>query len=641
MAVVSVVVHHAFASLSPGGYVGVDIFFVISGFLIGGIIRDEMQEGRFSLLGFYERRVRRILPALFAVLLFCLGTACLLFLPEDLNALGGSLVAALLFVSNFFFLLEIDYFAAPLDSYPLLHLWSLAVEEQFYIVLPAVFLLLWRFGRRTVFLTVAAFSALSFLASVAAVELYPSGAFYMLPTRFWELGAGVLLAMAAPDILARRRAGPGPALASWAGAGLIAVSVAAFSERTAFPGATAVLPVLGAVLLIWAGPAAPVNRLLATRPFVAVGLISYSLYLWHWPLLSFQQYATLGPVPPLQVAGAVALSAVMATLSYYLIETPVRRRRLGLRTRRAVFGAAGGTMAALAAAGVALVMGQGWPARWQASSLDAIHAAYRPVDLGGPDARRIARPGLGGFVYAVGPDKARPDFIVWGDSHGLAMRRGVAKAANDTGLSGLLIGKHACMGLLGARYMKMPAWHGCAAHNAAVMDYIAAEPPETVVLISRWAIHDLYEFLETPGGRAPLSHLLPMQRQGRFEDAVDATLTGLRAAGVARIVWMRTVPEQTTDIPRTLAKAAEWGRAPAPGSPHAAHAARNDGIDALFDRFPGTVRIASDAHLCADGICPIAREGVALYKDQTHISPFAAEGLAPALAQALTGPLAE
>ncbi|WP_180937538.1 acyltransferase family protein [Herbaspirillum seropedicae] len=330
IAVLSVVVFHAFPEWLPGGFVGVDIFFVISGFLISGILFDALQRDRFSIVDFYIRRIRRIFPALLLVMLACLLAGWFILLPEEYRQLGKHLLGGAGFVSNIVLWNEAGYFDTSAETKPLLHLWSLGVEEQFYLFWPLLLWAAWR--RRTGMLAVLlGVMALSFGWNIVWLHRDAVAAFYLPMSRFWELGAGALLAW-------RHRQGAVPTSVqahrlSMAGLLLIVVAIATITKDDAFPGWWALLPVSGAVLLLAAGPLARINRsLLSHRTMVWVGLISYPLYLWHWPLLAFARLV-VGATPSVQLRlAAVALALLLAWLTYRLVELPVRLRSAGHRS---------------------------------------------------------------------------------------------------------------------------------------------------------------------------------------------------------------------------------------------------------------------------------------------------------------------
>ncbi|MEL6764342.1 MAG: acyltransferase [Cyanobacteria bacterium J06607_6] len=357
IAVLPVVLYHAGVAGFTGGFVGVDIFFVISGFLITTIIYQELEEGRFSLVRFYERRARRILPALFAVIFASLVAGWFLLVPADYDHMGRSAVSALAFVSNIWFWRNSGgYFGGATDYLPLLHTWSLAVEEQFYILFPLLLMALHRFARSLLLPAILVLVAGSLILAAWATPRMPSASFYLLPTRIWELGVGSLLALGLVRTEAPR------ALREVAGGlGLLAVLVPVFlyDSRMVFPGMAALPPVMGAALLIWAGTAGPVmaSRLLSLRPMAWIGLISYSLYLWHWPIMAFvrNRLFTVELEPTWQVATILA-SFLAGWASWCFVERPFRiPLSLGGLTRARIFALSGAGMAGLGVLAGAIV----------------------------------------------------------------------------------------------------------------------------------------------------------------------------------------------------------------------------------------------------------------------------------------------
>lgn len=324
IAVVPVVLFHAGYESFGGGYVGVDVFFVISGFLITSIIISNLDKNSFSLLQFYERRARRILPALFFVVLCCLPVAWSLLLPDDLKNFAQSLVAMATFSSNVLFWMESGYFDTAAELKPLLHTWSLAVEEQFYILFPLLLMGLWRFGTSTVAGALVLITILSLSAAQYSVESTPDAVFFLPHTRAWELSIGALAALylhkniiSTPPWLNQFLATTGLAAILW--------SVLAYDHDTPFPSLYALVPTMGTLLIIlFAQEGTQVHRLLSLRPFVALGLISYSLYLWHQPLFAFWRYQRFLDTAPWEMPALIALSVVLAGVSYLLIERPAR-----------------------------------------------------------------------------------------------------------------------------------------------------------------------------------------------------------------------------------------------------------------------------------------------------------------------------
>ncbi|MES2153467.1 MAG: acyltransferase family protein [Pseudomonadota bacterium] len=358
IAVLSVVAFHAFPAFFRGGFIGVDIFFIISGFLISSIIQQGLAQGDFSFRTFYARRIRRIFPALLLVLAACFAFGWLALFPDEFKQLGKHMFGGAGFISNFMFWNEVGYFDRTADTKPLLHLWSLGIEEQFYIFWPLLLLL--AFKRRLDLLTVTATLALaSFLLNVGGISQHASATFYSPLSRAWELLMGAALAGA---MLRRPGAPQLPGSANQRAIGgllLLALGLAIVTRERHFPGWLALLPTLGAALLISAGPQAWFNRVvLSNRILVGIGLISYPLYLWHWPLLSFAQIVE-GKLPsPAIRAGAVLLALVLAGLTYLLLERPLRLRR-----PRAAVAVLAALMACVAFAGACSYANDGLAAR--------------------------------------------------------------------------------------------------------------------------------------------------------------------------------------------------------------------------------------------------------------------------------------
>ena len=327
LAVLAVVAFHAFPSLVPGGFVGVDVFFVISGYLITTIIVDDVEQRRFGFVAFYRRRILRIFPALSLVLAACLGLGWVVLFADEYRFLGKHVGGGAGFVSNLLLWREAGYFDRSSDTKPLLHLWSLGIEEQFYIVWPLIVAVLVR-RRIDGLVAVGILGAVSFGLNLHTVGLDATAAFYSPQTRFWELMIGAAIAFARRPGRSRFTATPVVAeVLAAIGLLSIVVSVFALTSTTPFPGAAALLPTLGAAALLVAGHRAVINRMLfSNRPMVAIGLISFPLYLWHWPLLVFARVlGGAAPSPTVRV-GLVFLAFVLAWATYMGWEKLLRFR---------------------------------------------------------------------------------------------------------------------------------------------------------------------------------------------------------------------------------------------------------------------------------------------------------------------------
>ena len=470
LAVLPVVLYHIGLPGVPGGFVGVDVFFVISGYLISSILIAEISAGRFSIARFYERRIRRIFPALLAMLAFVVIVAPLALLPSEFETLWQELLGAVLFVANFVFRSQSDYFSADSHEKPLLHTWSLGVEEQFYVLAP---LLLWavltyapRYRRQIV---LALFVA-SLVASIHLTRTEPDDAFYMLHTRAWELMAGTLLALGLPGRLRSRKAREAAALV-----GLAALLIAVFSYSAAmeFPGALALLPVLGAALILHSGEGTAVGALLSRRPAVFVGKLSYSLYLWHWPLIVFaRDWGWMDGV--LGQAGVLAASFAAAWLSWRFVEQTTRDR-LALPTPRLLRGVGLGA-AGVVAIGILYSQLGGWPSRWPAD--------LRGYDMARNDfspSRKRCHKGDGtpdpaaACVLGDGPGPER--VLLWGDSHGVELAQAIAEAGVET----RAITYSSCPPVLGQERDSRP---DCREHNDEVLAYVLARPEIGTVILA-------------------------------------------------------------------------------------------------------------------------------------------------------------
>lgn len=540
VAVLAVLLHHAWPARFAGGFIGVDIFFVISGYLISGIVLGQLAHGRFSFRDFYVRRIRRIFPALALVLAAVLVFGAWWLTPADYAALGRHVAAGALFVANLAYWREAGYFDAASAAKPLLHLWSLAIEEQFYLLWPLVLWALWRGARgagaaRTGWCIVG-LGLLSWGFNLWLVRTDMAAAYFHPFGRFWELMVGAWLA-------ARQVARPARAATAWrqhalaaTGVALLVLAFVQIHPERRFPGGWAVLPTLGTALLIAAGPHAFVNRwLLAWRPMVAIGLVSYPLYLWHWPLLVGARLRYGDAAGAAVLAGALLLSGLLAVLTWRWVERPIRRGGEGGRWRTPVTAALLGGMAALAAAGLWVQQQRGFEARFP------------------PVVRAMTAQGGSAVVtrgwryhdcildFRVPPsdykpfciEERRPLLFIWGDSHASSLYPGF-KALQDSGAWRFGIAERAgavCPPILGADPRP-----GCRALNDDNLRAIRAARPD-IVLLYAWWHHARYQL-----------------------DGLEATVQALRAAGVPRIVLLGPTPDWQQPLPQVLLDA--WKRGP-------------------------------------------------------------------------------
>jgi len=437
VAVLSVLAFHGLSPALPGGFVGVDIFFVISGYLISSIIFENLEQDRFSYVEFYSRRIRRIFPALVVVLLFSYAAGWLLLFPEEFRSLGKHTAAGAAFLSNLFLYRERGYFDSSAAAKPLLHLWSLGVEEQFYIVWPLLLGLVWKRRFGLVGTTVAVALA-SFACNLYLIQHDTDAAFYSPLTRFWELMLGGLLAY-----WQLRRPGAGAASGNWpalVGAALIAGSLLLIDKTRPFPGWWALLPTVGAGLLIRASPTGWFNRRILGNPLaVWIGKISYPLYLWHWPLLSFARIIE-GHTPGAAVRmTALAASFVLAAATYRWIETPIRRGQFG--GRRTVLALAT-SMAVIGAVGAATYVGDGFEFRPAARNFPVTPVRDFLVSRmsDGSCERILGKHDVKEEICLA--NDPHPDVMIIGDSHAAALN--AAAFLHRVPLKTLLVSALAC-----------------------------------------------------------------------------------------------------------------------------------------------------------------------------------------------------
>ncbi|WP_246703350.1 acyltransferase family protein [Rhizobium sp. P28RR-XV] len=548
LAIIPVVLYHAGIPGFSGGFVGVDVFFVISGFLMASLISNEIDRGEFSLVRFYERRIRRIFPALFAVLVASFIAAWLLLMPAEFAYFARSLKAAALFTSNIQFEKESGYFDIGAQMKPLLHTWSLAVEEQFYILFPLLLMVVSRFARRTAALILAGLLLISFGASTWTLFQSQAEAFYLLQFRAWELLLGALLAFGVIPMPKRPEMRAGLAAA---GVLLIAVAIFGFSDKTLFPGPAALLPCLGAALIIHArDESGPASRLLRSRPMTFIGLISYSLYLWHWPIIVFSREMTGRELSLPQGGVIVAASLAAAVLSWRFIEQPFRGRGSFVKRLPLFVGAVTVVIVAIGLGDYVAHHG-GVPDRLSANvrkvyastydqSRFSLPPCFADSDTTGPTVADIRA----GKLCLLGPDgSSKPSFVVWGDSHSGAMAPAIDAAATQVGITGLFAGHASCPPLPGVQLTARGDSERCGKFNGAVRDLIVSRHVPLVFLVGYWPkyVHDT----EMPNEGPYFDPSVPPPLEDRSASIVqtfDSLLADLTRQGT-RVVLVSDVPE--------------------------------------------------------------------------------------------------
>lgn len=598
IAVLSVVAFHMHSGWLPGGFVGVDIFFVISGFLITGILLRELERERMSIAGFYYRRIRRIFPALFVMLAIVLGAGALIMAPPDFAELARTAVSTVFFVSNFDFYTLSGYFDGPAADKPLLHTWSLAVEEQFYILFPLLLAFVWRFMRTWLgpLLIVGTLAALA-LSAWGAFE-HRTAAFYLTPFRAFELAIGALAALYGPRLRLTQITRDALSLA---GAALMAASFVFFDGATPFPGLAALAPCAGAGLVILAGinGASAFGRAISLPAFTFFGAISYSLYLWHWPALALGRHYFFGE-PPLWVNALLIAAAVAAAwLSWRFVEEPILRAPM---KRVSVFAWGGGAIAVTAAVAGAIYLADGFPERFspRARALFAAAEDYnRDRDhCHGPMDHEIAYDNNCLF----GAREATPHIAVWSDSAGAELVVAMGEALAARGQSVIEISASACPPVLG--YALTDETPTCIAHNDSTLAHLLADARITTVVLAL----NVARYPETD----------------QLFAALDRSVRALRSGGKT-VVLAYPAPNPWGDPPRELGLRAARG-APIETAGVSLRDYRADNAEAIvfYDGLvqrTGAIAFRPADAVCTDTFCPLYRPGLGvLYFNGNHLS---------------------
>lgn len=621
LAVIPVLLFHAGFGFS-GGFVGVDIFFVISGYLITSLIAREMIDGRFTYKDFWERRIRRIFPPAVFVTILTVLFGYWALMPEPYDQLGKAAVAQVTMVANFFFWQQDGYFAGPSDLEPLLHMWSLAVEEQFYLILPFLLLTLIRRGQKLTYQVLILIFFASLIWSCYGVLFHKKATFFLLPARMWELLLGSLLALLP---LRPLKSSSARLICALVGLGMTIPCFFLYDLTTVFPGITALPPCLGTALLIHAHQSGPtvISRVLSCSPVVFSGKISFSLYLWHWPLLVYGRHLSIHEMSATTAAILLVASFLLSILSWWLIETPFRRKKL-FGERKRIFRFFIWSTGALAVLFFAVYLLKGFPGRFSGET-----ARFAETSMEEPAVRIIRKTFKDFYLINEDSDEEPQPFLVWGDSHA----RAIVPLFQELCRKQKTNGYHACRPstppLLGVN--SLPDDDSIHPHNQLVLKAIKEKKIRKVFLFGRW-LH--YYNLGKDSQNSPLTDHDSSDRTPAvvFKSAVEKTVFTLREMGV-EVIIMKQVPDQARSIPSALWMAHRYGHPlDETGITIKDHLADQAAVNRVFDSVKGEGVIVIDPLeilSLPNKRTMVDRNSEVLYLDDNHLSKAGARALAP------------
>ena len=562
LAVLPVILFHAGFQTFSGGFVGVDIFFVISGYLITSIILAEMEAGTFTLANFYERRARRILPALFFVMLVCLPFAWFLLLPSDMKDFSKSLVAVSVFASNILFWRESGYFDTAAELKPLLHTWSLAVEEQYYLLFPLFVLLTWRFGKTWILKSLFAVFIISLAAAHWGSTNKPVFTFFLLPTRGWELLIGGFIAFyfsLGHKQLSHKWLNE---LGSLIGVALIAYSIFSFDSKTPFPSLYTLVPTFGAALILFfTTPQTSTGKLLGSQLFVGVGLISYSAYLYHQPLFAFAKHTSIEEPSSLLIGLLLAATFLFAYFSWKYVEAPFRNKQLINRKKLFTFC----ILSSFTFAFFGLIghLSKGNFNR-KLNPIDTlISAAANETGKNSKCWERIESTQSLTNTCLLGSSQFEKSFAIIGDSHAGALVEELSKAATNFNLAGYDFTYNSCPPLKGGKSLKQdPVQVVC---NSLREDFFKRmeqrELPSALVLLARWTILIEQERFNNKEGGIEFGEKAvwnaPALNNSTYFSALKTSYSNsirLMLNNGHKVILIYPVPEMGWDVPRSLSR---------------------------------------------------------------------------------------
>ncbi len=611
LAVLPVILFHAGFETFSGGFVGVDVFFVISGYLITTVILAELEQGKFSIVNFYERRARRILPALFLVMLVCIPFAWFWLLPSDMKDFSQSLVTVSAFVSNIFFWRESSYFDTEAELKPLLHTWSLAVEEQYYVIFPLFLMLFWKLGKRWILVTLG----LLFFASLTLAEWgtqnKPSAAFYLLPTRGWELLIGAFAAFYLSQAN-RKDFGKGLSeIAGWLGVTLIMYAVFAFSKATPFPGFYALVPTIGTVLIIlFATQRTTVGKFVGNKTFVGIGLISYSAYLWHQPLFAFAKQRSL--LEPSQFVFLILsiLALILAYFSWRFVEAPFRNKSLISRRSVFLFSLVGSLLFVCVGLFGQLTDGKFY---------GRINGPISDLDLRVKVNHGLSIDCDGDQNFSSNCSTSdKPEVLLWGDSYAMHLAQGFLASNPSIGLvqkTASVCGPFLGIAPTNATYVR-PLAEKCLAINDKVYEYLKETPSVKYVVLS------------SPFGQFVGSDATVLTRDGRIVKGKDVavnvmvdTVNKIKSLGKTPVIFSPT-PQNGENVGKCLMKSVFFKE-----DTELCNVRYSESLKHQADVWSFLKEVSSEVKvvnltdfLCRDDTCRASFDDVFIFRDYGHLA---------------------
>ena len=624
LAVISVILFHIDIPGLSGGFLGVDIFFVISGFLITSIILKDIHKGDFSVARFYERRIKRIFPALFPVIFFTIVVGVYLFDTNSLKDFGKSITATSLFASNIQFWLESGYFATSSMKKPLLHTWSLAVEEQFYIFFPLILVFINRYLKNRFFGILLTVAITSFFLNIYGALHYPSSTFYFLHSRAWELLVGSILALGVlpkPSLIITRN------ILSLLGISLIVYGICFYSEYPIFSLLQMISVVFGAGLIIHSGNSGTsiINNIISFPPLVFIGLISYSLYLWHWPIVSFGRYLIFRPFTLLESIAILMSSLIIAALSWKYIELPFRHKSHLFQNKKTFFAFSGVLIIITAITGGLITYINTdliWhrSGKWEKISENIINGSIPPI---------------------VGNGKIKPSFILWGDSHAMALIPVIESEAKRNNISGFIVTHTGTAPLLDNEndHNKNINSFDKSRYNRSVLNFIHNHTNiKTVILSGRWAWHatGFENRKENPSQRYTKDKYIEYEKRASILKSGLSNTVHTLLSMKRKVIIVSDVPEIRYDVPRfymlNLRLPSVYNNYDIRPTIIEYNDREKNVQKILFElaMLPNVVLIHPESIMFSqDGKAKILDDGNLLYRDDNHLSTFGAYYLTP------------